>query len=84
MNKQTTSLLLGFVAIVIAIAGLVIFSGDDDEEADEVANATTAQVEQSEEFPLDFSVTNLEPLSEGIYEGWIVRGDDKFSFAIDC
>ena len=72
-------LVLGVVAIVIAVVGFVAFGGDDD-EMDDAAASTSNQVAQSEEFPLDFSVDNLEPLSEGIYEGWIVRGDDKFTF----
>ena len=78
MNKQTTPLILGAVAILIAVVGFVAFGGGDDDDAASTEPAQTVQ--RSDEFPLDFSVNNLEPLSEGIYEGWIVRGDDKFTF----
>ena len=77
MNKNMLPIALGVVAVIIAVVGITAFGGDDEEPA---TASSSAQVTESESFPLDFSIANLEPLSEGIYEGWVVRGDDKYSF----
>lgn len=72
--------IVGLVLVaVIAFAGISILSSDDDDKSSDTATNQVA-TEQSDDFALDLSFTNLAPLSDGIYEGWIVRGDDKFSF----
>ncbi len=67
-------------AILVIVLGVAVFAiaGNDDDTAD-TSTASQAAVE-SPDFPLNISFNNLAPLEQGIYEGWVVRDDVKYSF----
>lgn len=79
--QNTTKIIAGvLVAVLLLAGGFIVLSNNDDEDDNNNQNAPTVQLERSDEFPLNISLSNLERLIQGIYEGWIVRGDMKHSF----
>ena len=79
-NNSMKALVVAVLIGVIGLAGFAIFAGGDDDTSTDTASQAAVEVSDNSDFPLDISFNNLEPLSEGIYEGWVVRGDDKHSF----
>jgi len=78
MNKNT--LVFGVLATLLIIGG-VVWASSASEDTDVSTDAVTSEVtEEVEERARDFTLdADLEQLAVGYYEGWIVRGDDKFS-----
>ncbi|MFT4532454.1 MAG: hypothetical protein ACI9T8_000477 [Candidatus Saccharimonadales bacterium] len=78
MQSTNHKVIAAAVVAILAIIGVVVFTGNSDDTVvtDENSNITTLQ----KAVPLNLNLTNLQPLTEGVYEGWVVRGDDKFSF----
>ncbi len=82
-NKKMGLIVAAILALVVA-GGVVAFSASSD---DDTSNSeTTGQSEPGEQsdatssLPFNLNLTNLAPLTQGVYEGWVVRGDDKTSF----
>jgi len=79
-SKSIAGALIGLV-IVAAVGLLVVNSGDDSSETSSTSESTSqTSSAQPAALPYGFNVSNLAPLEQGVYEGWVVRGDDKFSF----
>lgn len=77
-KQQITALAIGAL-LILGVAAFAINSGDDD-VADSDSTASETSQSSNINLPFDFEVTNLETLQEGVYEGWVVRGDDRISF----
>ncbi len=80
-NMKMNNKIIGIVIAAIVLIGAGVFalnSGDDDTKENK-NNEQTSQTTQAD-LPFNFSVGNLSPLESGIYEGWVVRGDAKYSF----
>jgi hypothetical protein len=68
----------GLIVAALAVGGVVfaLNSSDDDVSISSNPESTQATVEK---LPLNLQV-DLEPLMQGIYEGWVMQGDAKLSF----
>jgi len=82
--KSKHALIALAVLVIVGVGGFALLSGDDD-DMDKTENQSTSQQSGStavdaKDLPFNLSLTNLAPLDSGVYEGWVVRGDDKLSF----
>lgn len=80
MNKEK---MIGAVLALVAVLGIGVFaltSGDDDTASTNTSVNSVESTEEASKLPFDFAVNNLSPLESGVYEGWIVRDDVKYSF----
>ncbi len=73
---KSTHLLIGAAIIAVLGIGGVILSQSDDDTSD---STETSQV-RSQDAPFNLDVSSLAPLDQGVYEGWVVRDDVKYSF----
>ena len=74
-KSQSKKLILVGLLVVLLIAGGVFLAlaSSDDEESNNNSQATAPAL------PLNLQV-DLATLEQGVYEGWVVQGEDKLSF----
>jgi len=64
MEKSKSSMGIMIAVIVAIVIGAVVYFVSASDDS----------------FALDVNFNNLAPLDQGVYEGWVVRGDVKYSF----
>ncbi|MEM6998057.1 MAG: anti-sigma factor [Patescibacteria group bacterium] len=85
--KSTSNILVVLALLVVLGVGVFAITGGDDSSDSDGTATTNSQTTEREvagesniNLPFDLSLTNLATLDAGVYEGWVVRGDDKTSF----
>lgn len=83
-SKSMTGLLIGVLLAAVVGFGIYTLASDDESETSNTSssanNVASTNTETKVELPFDLVLNELAPLSEGVYEGWIVKGDVKHSF----
>lgn len=83
-DSSKSSMIIGvLLALLLLGAGAYLLANrdsDDDMTSDNINSSQTAAQDTGDEFPLSISFSNLAPLAQGEYEGWVVRDDVKYSF----
>jgi len=72
-NKSLTYIAVAVLVVVIIFVVVTRLGGKDGGVSDNVRTATGGSL-------IDFKVTNLDPLTKGHYEGWVIVGSRKISF----
>ena len=77
MNSKIAALAVA----VIALLGVGAFALNGDSDSEDTSTSTSNNTSVEATTGLDeLTIDNLAPLEAGLYEGWVVQGDDKLSF----
>lgn len=74
--------IMGVILALLVVVGIGTYAATSsgDGEGDKKDTVASNTVDKANDLPFNFNVSNLAELSSGTYEGWVVRGDDKYSF----